>query len=312
MNYLGLMLILLLSLSFRVQGMDSVKNKSKLVQQVVYPQPVSKGDVRFEVYVAVLRAALEATKHDFGAYQLKPASSAMSEARYMKELALQRSGLNVAWSGATYVDIASLHAVKVPIVKGLLSYRFLLVHKAQLTRFAKVVDLKGLRGETTAHAHGWGDSLVFDNAGLDYLESSYEGIFDLLQHGRVDYLSRGATEVLDELVARDVSTPDLRIAPNLMLFYPWPYYFYVHRESRELEQRLMTGMQRIQKSGEHGKLIRRYFAEELLMLTVTGRTVLRLDNPWLEANWKDDYSEYWYVPEGLQLDEALGSASAQP
>ena len=88
-----------------------------------------------------------------------------------------------------------------------------------------------------------------------------------------------------------------------MLFYPWPYYFYVNRESRELEQRLMLGMQRIRESGEHDAIIQRYFAEELLMFTVAGRTVLRLDNPWLEAGWKEACKDCWYVPEGLKLEK---------
>lgn len=269
---------------------------------VIYPRPVVEGDVRFAAYVKVLKAALDETQSDFGDYELRHAPHAMSEARYMKELALERSQLSVAWSGATYIDVASLHAIKAPIAKGLLSYHFFLVHQRNMQAFSKITSITDLQKLRSAHAHGWGDSLVFDNAELPYLESGYNGIFDLLQHGRIDYLSRGLTEVLDELKARRESHPSIRVEPSLMLFYPWPYYFYVNRNNTALEKRLQIGMQRIRESGEHDNIIQYCFAEELAMFKLAGRRVLHLQNPWMDDNWQAECPGCWYVADGLQAD----------
>lgn len=273
------------------------------VDRVVYPPPMAKGDARFEVYIDVLQAALDATQKDFGGYELVPASFGMSEARYMKELALKRAELTVAWSGTTYVDMASLRSIRAPIVKGLLSYRLIVAHRDQLGVFSNIQNVEQLKSKTAAHAHGWGDSLVFANAELPYLESGYRGIFDLVQHKRVDYISRGVTEVLDELIAREESHPDLFVAPKLMLFYPWPYYFYVNRENRELEKRLTLGMQRIRESGVHDQILQKHLATELTMLNASGRKVLSLKNPWLDTDWQEACSNCWYVPEGFKLND---------
>lgn len=271
------------------------------IDRVVYPKPVDEGDVRFAAYVKVLKAALDATQKDFGEYELLPASHAMSEARYMKELALDRSELSVAWSGPTYVDMASLHAVKEPIIKGLLSYRILLAHTDKLPAFSNIKNISELQKLRSAHAHGWGDSLVFDNAELPYLMSGYNSIFDLLQHQRVDYLSRGLTEVQDELASRVQSHPDVSAVPELMMFYPWPYYFYVNRSNHALEKRLLEGMRRIRESGEQDRIIMFCFADELKAFQAKGRRVIRLQNPWLEADWQGSCPDCWYQPEGFEL-----------
>ncbi|RBH45945.1 hypothetical protein C3F00_037375, partial [Pseudomonas sp. MWU13-2860] len=90
--------------------------------------------------------------------------------------------------------------VRIPIDRGLLGYRVLLIRAARQPEFAKVTTLAELRRFSIIQGEGWGDIAVLRRAGLKVeTDSSYDGLFRMLDRGLGDAFSRGVTEVEREI-----------------------------------------------------------------------------------------------------------------
>ena len=87
-----------------------------------------------------------------------------------------------------------------------------------------------------------------NNEGLDAIASkidfnntdkSVDSIFKMLKLGRIDYFHRGLNEIWGELSTHKET---LKIADNVMLFYPLPVYFFVTKSRPELAKKLEKGI----------------------------------------------------------------------
>ncbi|MDA3961596.1 MAG: amino acid ABC transporter substrate-binding protein [Planctomycetota bacterium] len=262
---------------------------------VVYPAPASADDKRFEDLKALLSAALEATS-DEGPYQTQPASTMHSEARYI-EAVQGGTELNLIWTSTSSAKEEVLRPIRIPLRKGLLGFRACLIRADRQGAFRGVRSLTDLAQLHVVQGQGWGDIEVFRANRLPVVVGpSYESLFTMITDGRADYFSRGVTEIGPELAARSAALPELAIESDLLLFYPWPYYFFTAQNNEALAARIERGLRAMIADGSFNHIVRSHHAASISELNMAKRRVLRLRNPLLPAATPVNDARLWYRP----------------
>jgi hypothetical protein len=273
---------------------------AQALDRLVYPLSVGV-DSRYQYDWAVLRMALDKSRPRFGAYSLHQAATSMSPARITQELLMPTGHINILVRATAPELERQFLPVRIPVDRGLLSYRIFLVRQDDLARFAAVRTLDDLRRLRAGLGRDWADVPVLRAAGLPTEEgTAYEGLFSMLEAGRFDYFSRGADEALREYDERRASHPRLAIEPTLLLHYPLPRYFFVRRdaEGKQLAARIEAGLETMVRDGSLNTLFQHYKGATIARANLLHRRVLTIPNPTLSPQTPLSRSELWYVPLG--------------
>lgn len=197
----------------------------------------------------ILTMVLESTKKDFGPYRIERHREIMSRARALREL-MTGQLLNVHSAPARAEWEASVTPIYVPIRRGILGYRLLLVNRFDLPRFSSISTVDELMKMSAGLKSQWSITETMKNLGFNVVEGTdFEGLFKMLDHKRFDYFPRGINEVFDEFDTRTHSFPNMVIEPTKALFLPLPTYFFVTPTEPRLAERIKVGMFRILKDG---------------------------------------------------------------
>jgi ABC-type amino acid transport substrate-binding protein len=268
--------------------------------RVVYPLTSADDvDSRYEYDWAVLRVALQKTEPRYGPFALHQSTQAMSPQRVAQELLTPGGRINI-FARATSPELEQQYLpVRLPIDKGLLGYRMLLVRDADLPRFAAVRTLDDLARLRAGQGRDWIDVPILHNAGFTVIEgTSYPGLFAMLAAGRFDFFSRGIDEAQRELRERRSSYPGMVIEPTLLMQYPLPLYFFTRRdaEGKLLAQRISDGMEMMIRDGTLNALFQRYKGDSIKAAGLQQRRVLRVKNPHLTPETPLLRGELWFNP----------------
>ncbi|MCG2585447.1 transporter substrate-binding domain-containing protein [Massilia sp. TS11] len=239
------------------------------VRRVHYPaQDLDNRANRYPLQL--LRAALaRAGAH----YQLAPVQR-MQQGRALAEIGSAR-GPDVIWSATSQARERSLLPIRIPLYKGLIGWRLLLVRKDDLARFASLAPAQ-LRGLRCASGHDWPDTDILEQGGLQVARvRGTDSILRLLEDGHIDFFPRSAVEIWDEAAAH----PRLAVAPRLAIHYPLASYFFVHRDGERLASDLRTGLEALLQDGSFDKLFQENFGELLKQARLQERQILELNNP---------------------------------
>lgn len=228
--------------------------------------------------------------------EIQPTALDMAQGRTLVELAAGRSPVDVMWTMTDRQREASgLLPVRIPIDRGLLGWRLLLVRRAELDAWREVRTLDALRKKLAGQGHDWPDTTILRANGLPVGTSSvYEALFRMLSAGRIDYFPRSIAEIDTEL-AND-RYPDLAIAPQLMLHYPAAAYLFVSPTRPELATELKAGLELAVADGSFQRLHREYFGAVLKAHPVAPEHVLQLKNPLLPPETPLQRRELWLQP----------------
>jgi hypothetical protein len=253
----------------------------------------SAQDARNDYFLAMLTLALEKTAEE-GPWQLQAASESMPQSR---ALTLLREGqtLDIVWS-MTSIEREQQHlAVRIPLMKGLMGYRLLLIRAEDQPWFRRVQTLDQLRELRAGQGHDWPDTEILRHNGLSVEGATdYDSLFRMLQLGRFDYLPRAINEPWEETAAR----PDMKLAveSGLLLHYPTAEYFFFHRDNTELAQRIERGLRRAINDGSFDQLFHGHpiNANAFGKANLLKRRIIRLDNPLLPPDTPFDQQELWW------------------
>lgn len=251
---------------------------------VNYPRHESGATNHTDFYFEVLRAALERTRDEYGPYTLRYTEHGMNPARAAAEL--------VAGNGMIQVDVRSwtvqrsenLHPVPIPVDRGLIGYRLLLIRAEDQRKFESVKDLADLRRFRFGLLEPWSDVKILEFNGLNVVRgSSFDGLFRMLNAGRFDAFSRDIDEIQFEFERKSAELPGLAIERTLLLRYPSARYFFVSRtmEGLKLGARIEAGLSQMQKDGSFDALFRRHKGAQLDKFDMRNRRVIQLANPLL-------------------------------
>ncbi|MGQ0798604.1 MAG: hypothetical protein ACT4NL_00625 [Pseudomarimonas sp.] len=259
--------------------------------RIVHPRGESSIDDRVHYPLAVLRLALQRSG---SAYVLHPNTTSTQQSRSLRML--EHGGLDVAWSMGTEKRAERLLTIPIPIDRGLLGWRLLLIRRGDAARFGAVHDLNDLRRLRAGLGHDWPDVDVFRDRGLPVVDSpNYEGLFEMLARDRFDYFPRSLVEIFAELEQRQ--TMGLEIEPALLLRYRAGLYFFVCRERRELAQLIERGLRASMTDGSFDALFEAEFGELITRATLGERRAIDLNPGWPPEAAAAGQSGLWFEAE---------------
>lgn len=148
---------------------------------LIHPRAESASDSRYQYDWAVLRMAMDKTQASFGPYEIREAAEKMVPSRVEYEMQSTDGRLNI-FVRSTSIDLEkNFLPVRIPVDRGLLGYRVLLVRSADLPAFAAVRNLDDLRKFRIGQGKAWSDVKILRMSGFSVVEGdSYDGLFSML------------------------------------------------------------------------------------------------------------------------------------
>lgn len=285
-------LLLLMLMPFAAPG-DTLP-ESPPVLLVHYPASGAVDDNRSAYFIALLHLAIDKTQADFGLARLVPVQGLETQSRALAQLTKDLD-IDVLWTMTSIEREQKLLPVRVPLMKGLMGLRLLIVREQDLQRFAHIETLVQLRELSAGQGEDWPDSDIMRFNGLVVKTSvNYRALFKQLESRRFDYLPRAFNEPFDELA--NLPEMDLVVEPRLALLYPTASYFFVSRHNPALAKRLQTGLERAIADGSFDELFWNHpqNKEAFEKADIDERIILRLANPVLPDETPLSDKRLWY------------------
>ena len=264
--------------------------------RVVYPAFESVADSRYSDLVEILKTALNKTVAEYGPYTLQPSASGMNEARSFDELSNPDGMVTIAWSGTSVQKEKDFRALRIPLRKGILGYRVALIAKNRQAHMDKIRNLDHLRKERIGQGIGWGDVAIYEANGIKVHTAGYESLFKMVAANRIDLFPRGITEVFHEHAARRQAIPNLGVEKNLLIYYPWPYYFFFNKSNKSLAKRIETGIRKMIKDGSFDAIFMKYNRASIVKANLKNRRIIRIVNPTLPKETPLSDASLWFDP----------------
>jgi hypothetical protein len=269
--------------------------KSSSVTKVIYPADEERGDPRFNDLKEILRLALEKTVPEFGPFELLASSQRTNGLRYLNNLA-NNSDLTVVWSSTTEEKERNYLPIRIPLRKGLLGYRLLLVHKDKQSLLNEVRSLEDLKKFTVGQGVGWEDGRLYEANGIEVIEAKYSNLFRMLSYKRFDFFPRGINEIFAELEKELSQNPHLIIDENLLIHYPWPYYLFVSKSNPQLQKRLELGLRKMIKDGSFDAIFWKYNGKAIEAVNFKKRRIIHMKNHLLPKETPLNDATLWFRP----------------
>lgn len=233
----------------------------------------------------LLALALALSRDRYGPYRIVQQTQETVIRRQLLEL--DKGGrLSVAVAMPTPEWLEGATPVRVPLMRGLTSFRFFLGHKDRLPLYESVKTVDDLKALTIGQGPGWSTARILEENGFKVVYGgAYNTLIPMLHSGRFQLLMRSIYEVEPELRAQQASHPGLLIVDNFAVFTYTPMYFFVAKSEPQLAERLEYGLKKAYASGEHDRLIQRYFGESMKLLRNKRLRFLHLPNPNIDKSF---------------------------
>lgn len=254
---------------------------------------IVQGNNSIEVYArGLLQLALSKLPESYKVQETVPNTS---EERMVSML--MDNQLDVVWYATTNELEEKLQPIRIPIYRGLLGYRVLMIKKGTQHKFNGIKTLSDLQRVSLGQGHFWADTNVLTANSLNVVRVlKYEGLFYMLDGDRFDAFPRGAHEPWSEMQRY----PDLalEVEQNLLLSYTNPFYFFVNKTNTKLAQDIERGLR---LAIEDGSFDAYFFNDPTVKDVMTkanlkNRTLIKLDNPGLPKNTPVDDASLWFNP----------------
>ena len=262
-----------------------------------YDGQVELGTVK-RFHWTVLGAALERTRATYGDYKLVELPPVPGR-RQRYELQQDHPVITVAAFNGTAEQTHNILPVRIPVDRGLLGYRVLLIREADQARFDAIRSAADLKTVRFGLMPWWNDVEIMRAAGAPVVEGeNYDGLFRMLTAGRFDAFSRGISEVSEDLARAQQLAQGLAIEKHLLLHYPLPVYFWFtsDAEGRRRAERVRAGLAAMVADGSLAALFKAHYGAEMERLGIAGRRVIELTNPQLDGRDPLDDDRLWFHP----------------
>ena len=258
---------------------------------VVYPRPENQSDTRATYPARVLEMALRRVGKD---YIVKPSDVSMLQGRALVQLRVNEN-INVLWTTPSIAREGGLARIPIPLDKGLIGWRLLLLRRQKLDEFAHLHLPDELQARMAGQGHDWPDTEILRTNGfkVDGVVG-YESLFRVLSQGSIDYFPRSVMEIWAE--ADTHKAQDIVIEPSIVLHYPNAFYFYVNKSNVVLAADIEAGMEKMITDGSLDKLFHQTFDDSLSKAKLQTRRVVELHNPLFPDDPSAHRAELWFHP----------------
>ncbi|HRH77395.1 MAG TPA: transporter substrate-binding domain-containing protein [Cellvibrionaceae bacterium] len=231
-------------------------------------------------------------------YKLSIMHENLTQARTNEEVKNQGL-LNLCWTTSDPQIEQELRPIRIPILKGLLGYRILIINKKNQHKFSQVKTLDDLKQFTFGQGKTWTDTKILQANGLKVVTTNkYPGLFHMVDGDRFDAFPRGVNEPFGELAQRP-DLPDLKVEDTILLVYRMPFYLFVSRDNPKLGNDIETGLNRAVADGSFDKI---FYSEPnikdvLEKANMKNRRIFNLNNPFLTKETPLEREELWFDPQ---------------
>lgn len=277
---------------------------------VILNRPHSDFDPLDQYSTQLLQHALARTVAEYGPYEIRTSGYVMERGQFASSPAstlgfraeldrmlieLKRGELiNVTAQPTRPEWEAQLIPVRIPLDKGLFSYRISLIRQEDQAKFAAIRSLEELKRQPLGISPTWTVHRIFKQAGFNLVEGfTYDGLFEMLRAGRFSHLSRALYEAPLEFESRKGNFPELAIEKHLMLYFPLPRYFFVSPKHPKLAERIERGLNLMIRDGSFDQIFLDYHRPLLEQTGFCQRRIFRLDNPFLNQETPLGRKELW-------------------
>jgi hypothetical protein len=244
----------------------------------------------------LLQLALEASKPEYGPYQLSLSPTPLQHKRLLLEMVTGQT-VNVSVQMTNKELEKNLTPIRIPVDKGLASFRISLIDGRRQDEFSRITSLPQLQQLAAGVGEQWTLRDVYAQNGLRIVTgSNYAGLFGMLMAKRFDYLPRSIEEALRELPEQEPSYPQMAIEQSFALYAPVPRYFFVSPTEPRLAKRLLAGMEKIIANGEFDRYFANYYGPMIAKAGLCKRTIFKMDDPDLSAETPLKRSQLWFDP----------------
>ena len=234
----------------------------------------------------------EALRRSGQSYQVEQMSTQMNQKRKVEE-ALAGT-VDVFWSMTSKELEETVLPVRIPLFKGLLGNRLLIIRKTDEARFANVKTLADFKQLKAGQNRYWPDASILEANGLPVVTSyQYTNLYPMLEGSRFDYLALGAQEIGDELASHP--DPALKIDTHILLQYRSPAYFFVSPKRPELAAAILAGLENMISDGSFDEMFNRELKIDKLYRDAQfeQRVIIRLETPDLSPLTPIERQELW-------------------
>ncbi|PKI17074.1 transporter substrate-binding domain-containing protein [Colwellia sp. 12G3] len=251
-------------------------------KDIIYYPWFDEGQFKEDAYyIALLKLALESSKEEFGEYQLQKAIQPMYQGRSLVEIKYNRN-VSVTWTMTSKEREIAVNPIRIPLLRGLGGYRIFLIKQGQQDKFSQIKTAKQLKKLFAGQGYDWPDSTILtDNNYRLITGPGHKTLFNMLQHGRFDYMPRALHEAWNEVEIFE----GLQVESSLALHYPSPYYFFVSNDNPKLKSRIEVGLRKAEKNGSFKKLFDSHpVTKNMLASAKLGqRKVFKLNNRFMSS-----------------------------
>jgi len=269
--------IVLLFISFSLNGVTVVK--ISIPQEELY--------TRNSYYIELLKLALDNTTKKYGPYEIKNIEKDIVQSRISNYLGEGSNSIDLMWTMTSAERERLMLPIRIPLLKGLMGCRLLIINKSNVNLFEKLNNVSELKKLIAVQGHDWPDTDILIANGFKVEKATnYEGMFKMISIGRGDYFPRAINEPFEEIKLR----PDLNLAveKNIMLFYFSPMFFFVNINNPKLRDRIEEGLYIAIKDGSFDKHFYNHpsVKQALQKVNFKKMKVFKLDNPLLTPETK--------------------------
>lgn len=272
-----------------VAALQCVVSVAAYAQENTKVTVVSRGDDTAHYAIDMIRLGLEKVGRGF---EVVVQDGALSAPKLREELIA--GNIDVIWT-ATNMDMEeNALPVRIPLYKGLLGHRILIIHKDNARMFDYVNTMEEVLKFRYGQGVGWTDTTIMEANGMKVVPATkYEGLFHMTDGKRFDAFPRGVHEPWGEVK----NNPDLELTvdKNLMFVYTMPYYLMVTPTRPDLAADIERGLLMAVDDGSFDK---RFFNDEMVKMVLQyanlkDRRIFKLRNPELPPKTPLDNPKLW-------------------
>lgn len=262
-------------------------------EAIVMMKPTARDNHNTLYAHELVEAALKASEGEFGDYKLSVVFSSGNSER-TKRMLLLKGEADLTFAPTTAHWEQAFIPIRIPIFKGLLGKRVLIIPKADQHLYSKITSLDELRQYRLGSLNIWQITDIFRQNGFTVVEgSALWGMYHMLHRGRFDFLPRGAYEVEKEIDYINKEISGLTIEKSILLNVQFASYFFVKIDKPKLAKRLRAGLLSIIKNGQFDQIFNRYFGDTMKNLHLSERKNFEIVNESLSELSINNIRTFW-------------------
>lgn len=283
-------LLLALSLSFFCLPLLATEAQPPVTRVVI---PYMDVEAPHRIYADDLLAkAMELSSAKYGPYEIIQQEQQSVIKRHLLELE-KGTSISVAVSMPTPEWLEKALPVRIPLMKGLSSYRLFLGNKKNQSAFDAVKSLEDLKQLSVGQGSGWSTAKLLEDNGFKVVYGGpYPTLIPMLEANRFQLLMRSIFEVTPELNAYQKHMPDLTRVDNFAVYTYLPMYFFVAKNQPQLVERIEYGLKKAQANGQMDKLFNAYFANDLKLLKNKNLKIFYMPNTNIDQSFFEQDKPY--------------------